>query len=393
MNWLSKLLILLMILTYSEGGAWAATTIEAIGGSDSVLVKREGKELKLKKGDELKLGDEVITGKNSAVDLRFEDKTLIRVGANSQYKLEEDSKKILHRFLSGIIRVLVPPKKDGSGVQFRMSTPEGTIGVRGTEFVVIRYQDQTTLKGLEGEVLFGKVDQDFNDLNSFILVRKGFESSVKKGSAPSEPKSYSLPSYLKEIETKGNGAFGALADRTSGKSKTRSATVEASTKPAAMLVSTPKKNFEFVKKAVQKPVKAADELDINEQLLNAAAKEQLSEITTLLKKGADVNYQDKYGISPLLAAAYEGKIESVKLLITSGANPNIKDIDGNTPLMAVADKSADAAIAFFLVKNKADLAEKNKHGFTALDLAKEKAIKDPQKYADLLPVLQGELEE
>jgi hypothetical protein len=391
MNWLNKLLILLVIFVYPGASLWAATTIEAIGGSETVAVKREGKEIKLKKGDELKVGDEVITGKSNAVDLRFPDKTLIRVGANSQYKLEEDSNKLIHRFFSGIIRVLVPPKKDGSGVQFRMSTPEGTIGVRGTEFVVIRSLDQTTLKGLEGEVLFGKADQNFGDLESFILVKKGYESSVKKGGAPAEPKSFSLPSYLREIDIKGNGAFGALADRNSGKAKSRSAVVVADSKPSFSLGSAPKKESGFVKKAIQKPIKVTEQFSVNEQLIDAAAKEELEEMAALLKKGAEVNYQDENGISPLLAATYKNKIESVKYLLKNGANPNIKDAEGNTPLIAVAEDSAEAAMAFLLVENKADINEKNKRGFTALDYAREKAKENPKKYEDILPVLQGEL--
>jgi hypothetical protein len=148
-----KSLILLAIFIVSGPMAWGAgALLEAVGGADSVTVQRAGKELQLKKGDTLQMGDEVVTNKSTAVDIRLEDKTLIRVGANSSYKLEAEAKGLLHRLLGGIVRVLVPPTGDKQAGfdRFRMSTPEGTIGVRGTEFVVIAAKGLTTLKGLEG---------------------------------------------------------------------------------------------------------------------------------------------------------------------------------------------------------------------------------------------------
>lgn len=388
-------LILLAIFAISGTTAWASAKIEAIGGAETVSVKREGKEVLLKKGDELKAGDEVITSKSSAVDLRFSDKSLIRVGANSSYRLEEDAgKNLFHRLVGGIVRVLVPPKKDSasSGVRFRMNTPEGTIGVRGTEFVVIRQNDQTTLKGLEGEVLFGKANADFASESSFVIVKRGFESSVKAGGDPSSPKAFSLPSYLKEIDGKGNSVFGVLAERSSGKSKARSAVV-ASAPKASKSLSVPKQRVDMIKKAIPKVEGEKVELDPNEEMLLAASEGNIQNVENLLKKkGVDVNYQDASGFSALLAAIAGEKPEMVKFLLSKGADPNLAMKDGSTPLMVSAE-NGNAVIALELTEKGARLDDKRKDGSTALQIAEYFEKKNPEKYKDILPVLRGELAE
>ncbi|XP_064603015.1 LOW QUALITY PROTEIN: myotrophin-like [Liolophura sinensis] len=49
----------------------------------------------------------------------------------------------------------------------------------------------------------------------------------------------------------------------------------------------------------------------------------------LISKGADVNQQDKHGISPLLAAIWEGHTSCVKLLLEKGAKKDGKSPDGS----------------------------------------------------------------
>ncbi|RUS87623.1 hypothetical protein EGW08_004608 [Elysia chlorotica] len=48
----------------------------------------------------------------------------------------------------------------------------------------------------------------------------------------------------------------------------------------------------------------------------------------LLSKGAKVNAEDKYGITPLLSAIFEGHTSSVKLLMEKGADKSGKAPDG-----------------------------------------------------------------
>ncbi|RNA20216.1 myotrophin [Brachionus plicatilis] len=53
-------------------------------------------------------------------------------------------------------------------------------------------------------------------------------------------------------------------------------------------------------------------------------------IEYLLNRGANINVQDKYNISPLLAAIWENHVSCVKLLLNKGANRSVKAPDGRS---------------------------------------------------------------
>lgn len=59
-------------------------------------------------------------------------------------------------------------------------------------------------------------------------------------------------------------------------------------------------------------------------IICAADYGQTEIIKYLVKKGADVNIKDEYGITPLLAAIWEGHANAVNLLLSEGANKNLK---------------------------------------------------------------------
>lgn len=396
MNGAFKLLILGMIFCFSNLALADDAKVETIGGATQIAVKRGGQEVMLKAGDALKIGDEVITNKTTVVDVRLQDKTLIRVGANTSYRLEEDSSKhFLHRLLTGIVRVLVPPAKDATYSRFRMNTPEGTIGVRGTEFVVERGKDETTLRGLEGTVMFGPADANFSDPSTYKLVNRGFMSTVRKGGKPGEPANFPLSKYLKEIDAK-SGVFGALAENRGVKVHARQAVggaSEAPVKKAAAPAMVPKS------KAVGNQAKAQKQdkpMTDDEALYFAAAVGDIEKAKQWLKKGADINTRQEQGARPLHAAVVNEKNDMVTFLLENGADVNAKNNVGDTPLMMVALETGSPETALILIEAyKADVTAKDKAGFDALDIAKyqlEKAKDDAAKkrYEELVKLLSEE---
>lgn len=65
--------------------------------------------------------------------------------------------------------------------------------------------------------------------------------------------------------------------------------------------------------------------------LNYAAWDGNVEICELLlKHGADVNKQDRFGRTALMDASFKGRIETVKFLLAKGANTEFKDKHGKT---------------------------------------------------------------
>ena len=92
--------------------------------------------------------------------------------------------------------------------------------------------------------------------------------------------------------------------------------------------------------------------------------DQLLLISLLIKHGADVNVQNRYG-DTLLHKTSMAKVANV--LIENGAKLNVKNHNGNTPLhKAILDHSSNLEIAFLLVEKGANINIKNKKGNTPL---------------------------
>ncbi len=132
-------------------------------------------------------------------------------------------------------------------------------------------------------------------------------------------------------------------------------------------------------------------------------------IETLIRHGADINVQDRYGATPLniasiygnagfadmliyygaeidkksyvgttplMSAIWAGYDGIADLLIKNGAKLESKDNDGNTPFL-IAAQNGDTLMFDLLMRNGVDIYEKNNYNWDALDIS----IKSDQKVA------------
>jgi hypothetical protein len=107
------------------------------------------------------------------------------------------------------------------------------------------------------------------------------------------------------------------------------------------------------------------------QFLQAAIYGKLIEVKRLVKEGADVNYKDENGYTPLHWTTCHGDTEVMRFLIENGANVNAKNNNGWTPLhYAICYGQLNSAIV--LLDNEADLLVINYEGKTPLDCANNK---------------------
>jgi ankyrin repeat protein len=100
------------------------------------------------------------------------------------------------------------------------------------------------------------------------------------------------------------------------------------------------------------------------------ARRDLTWMTFLLAKGANVNARNDRGVTPLILAVSNGFVEGVQLLLGQGAQVNDPDSAGETPLIsAVHQKNLE--LVRILLAAKADPNRSDSSGRTALDYAQQ----------------------
>lgn len=95
-------------------------------------------------------------------------------------------------------------------------------------------------------------------------------------------------------------------------------------------------------------------------------------VSLLVHRGADVNQTDSRGATALHWAVFEGFQYTAMLLVGYKANQKICDSEKQTPLM-IASALGDAFLAKQLVVEGAPVNAKDKHGRTAMDIARQGA--------------------
>ena len=142
--WKLSIILLFFISLLICGSAIAGDDIAIVKHvQGDVTIKRTGKIIPIKQGDRLQSGDILMTGENSLVGaifhdgsiLSLEEKSFLRVKEfvfkpiESKFKFNLYLEKGAALFESGKIGALSPDS-------FTFGIPEGTIGIRGTKFLV-----------------------------------------------------------------------------------------------------------------------------------------------------------------------------------------------------------------------------------------------------------------
>jgi ankyrin repeat protein len=93
-------------------------------------------------------------------------------------------------------------------------------------------------------------------------------------------------------------------------------------------------------------------------------------MTTLLKKGHDLDSKNSYGRTPLSHAAGNGHEAVVKLLLKKGAELENKDTKyGRTPLSRAAENSREAVVRLLMKGAELDTRDESSYGRTPLSYA------------------------
>ncbi|NOR65238.1 MAG: hypothetical protein GQ468_04405 [Candidatus Scalindua sp.] len=105
-----------------------------------------------------------------------------------------------------------------------------------------------------------------------------------------------------------------------------------------------------------------------ELLIAAVKKDDLNNIVQLLNAGTEIDYQDKYGHTPLIEAVACGHMEATKLLIAKGAYLEMYNNEGDNALL-MATQKGNLEIAKTLLEAGVNVNASNNYSCTSLMIA------------------------
>jgi len=135
--------VLLAALPAIAWSADGAGTIKTLSGSATVTKAASGLALPIAAGQRVYAGDRIATGPDSYVGIMLNDDTRLTLGPGSELVIREFQFSpatyaggFLVSFLKGTVKVVTGLLATASPERVQFTTPSGTIGIRGTEFVV-----------------------------------------------------------------------------------------------------------------------------------------------------------------------------------------------------------------------------------------------------------------
>lgn len=135
---MSRLFPILALALMGLGASAAQAAGTAVGVDPQAAAERQNQSTTLVVGADIFIGDRVVTGDSGQVQIRFMDSTELVVGPRSALVIEDyllrgdgSAGRMAIEALSGTFRFVTgSAPKD----RYRITTPTGTIGVRGTAF-------------------------------------------------------------------------------------------------------------------------------------------------------------------------------------------------------------------------------------------------------------------
>jgi len=207
--------LLLSILIFTTTLFASIGKIAALSGDVNIL--RESKIIAATLGFELQERDNIKTTKNGRVQLLFKDKTIISLGKNSTFNIEEyfyDSKKpeqtkASFKVAQGIFKTITGQIGKINPSKFKLKTKTASIGIRGTiYFVEARYGATYEQSGNAGTETYsctsGSITVTDPTTGVTVEIPEGYQITAVPGKPLPQPRQ--IPPAEKEKLNEGSGA-------------------------------------------------------------------------------------------------------------------------------------------------------------------------------------------
>jgi hypothetical protein len=158
-------------------------TITALKGD--AYIKRDAQHIPAKLGLQLEAKDNVVTQENTKMQLIFEDETIISLGHNTNFSIQEylfeESSEPVAKFgiFQGAVRTITGKIGKIAPDKFSVHTKTATIGIRGTNFTTIVHNDSFNVFCTYGEIKVSVNEENFNIPQGYLLRIDG-EGKISK---------------------------------------------------------------------------------------------------------------------------------------------------------------------------------------------------------------------
>ena len=178
-------LAFVMVLLLS-GSLWASIGKVALVKGEA-HVQRDVQKVALQNGSSIEEKDIITTAKEAQVQLVFEDKTVITLGSESEFKIEEylndaTNPKAKFKFNQGSFKTITGQIGKTAPQNFTMETKTATIGIRGT---IVK--GSTGDKGDVIACLRGLITVMSRHTNQVVEVPAGQFTTIRGNEPPSTP--------------------------------------------------------------------------------------------------------------------------------------------------------------------------------------------------------------
>ena len=185
-----KILIILVFLTIPNLSNANTDFIGVIGAAVGEI-KNQNNEI-LQNGSKIFFGDTIVSKKNANAQILFIDQTVLTLGEDTEMTIDEfiydpnsNEGSFVSSVKSGTVKFITGQISKNNPEDLEVKVPAGTLGARGTEFVVLaekNNQSTVVLLGPGPENTLGMVPGNLilsDGISSIDITKPGYEAIVK----------------------------------------------------------------------------------------------------------------------------------------------------------------------------------------------------------------------
>ena len=185
-----KILIFLVFLLIPNFGNANTDFIGVIGAAVGEITNQNNE--KLSNGSKIFFGDTVVSNNNSNAQILFLDQTILTLGEDTELTIDEfiydpnsHEGSFVSNVKSGTVKFITGQISKKNPENLEVKFPSGTLGARGTEFVVLaenKNESTVVLLGPGPENSLGMIPGNLilsDGISSVNITNPGFEATIK----------------------------------------------------------------------------------------------------------------------------------------------------------------------------------------------------------------------